>query len=81
MWVDGGQMDQLTTQTSQQYKRSYTLTFIDASIIHHNRRECYHEQKHNEAQKIILYISNIYICTNVTLHYIYLFYPKFTLKS
>lgn len=45
------QMDELTTQTSQQYKRSYTLTFIGASIIHHNRCERYHGQKHNEAQK------------------------------
>lgn len=42
---------------------SFTTTDVNAIM----------EKKHNEAQKMILYISNIYICTNVTLHYIYLF--------
>lgn len=42
---------------------SFTTTDVNAIM----------EKKHNEAQKMILYISNIHICTNVTLHYIYLF--------
>lgn len=51
---------------------SFTTTDVNAIM----------EKKHNEAHKMILYISNIHICTNVTLHYIYLFfYPKFNLKS